>query len=120
MNQLKNRDKGRFYVWVFKGDKGAMGMYQAAGYKIEEMSEDGVRPVGGVSVPNGQPIEFMDHVLMSVDNETQESIVREGMFGNGGLDMADERMRAIRKTGGAFEQAVHSTPYMTVEIDKAL
>lgn len=118
MNQLKNADDGHF-VWVYQGDPHAMSTYRASGYQVVERTLDGPQPVGGVTCQMGEPITFMDHVLMRVDRERHEEIVRTGHMGNSGLDAVDERMQAIRKNGGADLQGI-SAPYARLERDTSL
>lgn len=78
---LKNADPAKKYVYVNKADQlGGIGYYENIGYEIETKRDGG--PVCGSlrkGTPNGSPIEFMGHVLMSIDKEEVEAQDAEGM-----------------------------------------
>ncbi len=119
MNRIDRKGDDGHFVWVYQNDSHARSLYTHAGYVPVERTDDGPAPQGGTSVPMGQPIEFMGHVLMRCDREKYEQIVRTGHMGETGLDMIDERMKAIKAAGGADLQGI-SAPHARLERDPSL
>lgn len=66
--QIRNGDPSKHYVWAYKVGLGGVGYYENLGYDIE------VKRPGGPyctslrkSVGDGNPIEWQDNLLMSID-----------------------------------------------------
>lgn len=96
---LINARPDRHYVGVDQHG-GAVGDYQARGYEIEVAEEAGVR-WSRRTCKLGEPLEYMGHVLMSIDIEEYQDIVQHGEHGEGGQKMADQIEAAILDKSGA-------------------
>lgn len=89
---LRNKNPGRKYVLVYKGDiQLGVAYYRNMGYSVEEYSKDGVRllmddgPLDkGGARSEGQVIEYQGHVLMSIDKAKYDRLYQEGSSFSGG------------------------------------
>jgi len=100
--KLMNQDEGRIYALVYKADQmQGMEYYEYLGYEVEKSRKGGPRLAVGRTSKPGQPIEFMGHVLMSIDKETYSDINKYGAFGSGGQLAADKlEAHIVDKDGG--------------------
>jgi hypothetical protein len=99
-SMLTNRDPGKFYVYVNKGDPEALANYEWQGYEVEVLRKDGVRPVGGRTVTEGQPIEVRGMILHSISLERHAELELHGSDGESGQSGADEiESRIIDRSG---------------------
>lgn len=97
---LTNRSPGKFYVYVNKGDPEAIAQYEWLGYEVEILTKDGVRPVGGRTGQEGQPIEVRGMILHSISHERHAEIELHGSDGDSGQVGADEvESQIIDRTG---------------------
>lgn|GEM_PF-1891545 len=66
---IKNADPSKHYVWAYKVGVGGVGYYENLGYDIEVKRPGGVHCVSlrKGQVGEGQPIEWQDNLLMSID-----------------------------------------------------
>ena len=66
---IKNADPSKHYVWAYKVGLGGVGYYENLGYDVEVKRPGGVHCVSlrKGQVGEGQPIEWQDNVLMSID-----------------------------------------------------
>lgn len=67
---IKGGDPSKHYVWAYKVGLGGVGYYENIGYDVEIKRPGGPFCVSmRKSVGDGQPIEWQDNVLMSIDKE---------------------------------------------------
>jgi hypothetical protein len=96
--QLENKDPEREYVFGNRLDPlHGMGYYLGFGWRVEQLTQDGVRVKGLTTVKLGEEIEVAGMVLMSIDRETWDDIQRNGMDGQSGqaaIDAVEKRMIA--------------------------
>lgn len=79
--ELENKDPDLHYVWVNKnGGIGAdPSFYRAMGYRVVKYEPGGVVPMGrGEEYQAGQPLEFLDCVLMACPLELKQEYEHEG------------------------------------------
>ncbi len=97
---LQRRDPSKFYVYVNKADPEAVANYEHLGYEVEVLTKDGVRPVGGRTVQEGQPIEVRGLILYSISMEKHAEIELHGPDGDTGQAGADEiEARIVDRNG---------------------
>lgn len=95
---IKGGDPSKHYVWAYKVGVGGIGFYENLGYDIEVK-----RPVGPYCVSlrrsagDGQPIEWQDNVLMSIDKEILAEREAEAQL------EVDAVERKILSPGGAVD-----------------
>lgn len=90
-----NKAPDRKYVYVYKYDNDAMSSYELAGYELERHRQGGVKPMGGKTGKEGEPIEMRGMVLMSIDAAKHAEIELNGIDGDGGQARADQIERLI-------------------------
>ena len=93
---VKDKEPGRFYIWVYKAAPGAdfgVEHYSYLGYELERYRDGGPSPVISLLGEdlNGKVIEMRGHVLMSCSKERHEEIEQVGIDGVSGQKVADER-----------------------------
>jgi hypothetical protein len=100
-NALVNPDPNKKYVWAFKGSpEYGPEEYENMGYNVEEYRKGGVTCSMRTS-KEGQPVEWMDNVLMSIDKERADDIEQYGLYGDSGQCRADEiEDKVVRERGG--------------------
>lgn len=117
--KVLNADPDRVYAWVKVNgdDQYTPPFFEHMGYQVETMRPGGPRALVGRTAKDGEPILYMDTVLMSVSRERKLEIDREGPFGATGqeyLDHLDKRMLAPKGyQPGAGERA----PYLSFQND---
>lgn len=96
---IKNADPAKKYVWVYKASQhGGIGYYENMGYEVEVIREGGPTCVAQRKARNeGQPVEFMDNVLMSIDKAVAEEDEAAGQL------EVDELERRIIAPGGGVD-----------------
>lgn len=108
---VRGKDPTRVYVLANK--TGIMGAdwYQMLGYKIETADytaagqAKGVYLAGGKTARQGEPLEMMGLVLMSISKEKHDLIERHGIDGQSGQAEADEiEARIIDKEAGGTDE----------------
>lgn len=93
--ELVNADPDCHYVWAYKGDQTTgVEYYLQIGYEPVKWSEKGARPAGTRGT-NGQDIERMGHLLMSIAQSERDDIEQHGITGDGGLEMVNARSARI-------------------------
>lgn len=96
---IKNADPSKHYVWAYKVGVGGVGYYENLGYDVEVKRPGGVHCVSlrkGM-VGEGQPIEWQDNVLMSIDKSVlaeQEALAQQDV---------DALERRILSPGGVVD-----------------
>jgi hypothetical protein len=101
-NRLVNPDPNKKYVWAFKGNaEYGPEDYENMGYNQEVYRKGGVTCSMKTS-KEGQPVEWMDHILMSIDKDGADYIEDYGLNGDSGQYRADEIEDYIidKKRGG--------------------
>jgi len=94
----ESKDPNRVYVFASpRSVNMGVSMREALGWKVETRREDGPRLVIGQTSKEGEPILFMDCVLMSIDRPTWEDHERNGAMGGTGQAYFDEKDKIIRK-----------------------
>ena len=96
---IKNADPSKHYVWAYKVGLGGVGYYENLGYDVEVKRPGGVHCVSlrKGQVGEGQPIEWQDNVLMSIDKAVlakQEALAQADV---------DELERRILSPGGVVD-----------------
>lgn len=69
------------------------------GWRIEIQGESPVKLRIGATAREGEPLEYMGNILMSVEKEEADRANREGWYGEGGQDDLDMINQRIRKDG---------------------
>jgi hypothetical protein len=94
---IKNSDPTKKYVWVYKASQhGGIGYYENMGYEVEMQRTDGPFCVAArKGVREGQPVEFMDNVLMSIDIAEAQLDYEAGQ-----AEVDELESRIIRASGG--------------------
>ncbi len=65
---IKGGDPAKHYVWAYKVGQGGVGYYENLGYDVEIKRPGGPFCISlRKGVGDGQPIEWMDNTLMSID-----------------------------------------------------
>jgi hypothetical protein len=99
-NHLVNPDPNKKYVFVPKGSgEFCVDDYSSMGYDVEKYSPGGVT-TSGRTAEKGQPIEYMDNVLMSIDKERADQVEQYGLFDDSGQERADIIEEAMIQKGG--------------------
>jgi hypothetical protein len=94
---LKNKRSDRDYCLVNPGDSETFSKYESLGWIPEVRTKDCALPISGCTAKEGEPIRVMGQLLMSIDKEAHQRIIREGEDGQSGLNAADElEQRLIR------------------------
>lgn len=76
---LVNKDPSRHYVFAYDLDSMCGRSYLASlGYKVEKLSETGVRLRNGDTGNVGDPITWRGNVLMSISKEERDAIDHDG------------------------------------------
>jgi hypothetical protein len=94
---INNADPTKKYVWVYKASQhGGIGYYENMGYDVEIQRADGPFCVAArKGVREGQPVEFMDNVLMSIDKELEAQDYAAGQ-----AEVDELESRIIKASGG--------------------
>lgn len=94
---IKNADPEKDYVWVYKASAhGGVGYYENLGYDVETVRSNGVKSLSArKNVAEGQPIEFMDNVLMSRPKALSQEDYEAGQ-----AEVDEMEARIISKGGG--------------------
>lgn len=98
--QIKaGRDPKRVYVFASpRAINMGVRHREALGWVVETRRPDGPKLLIGETAKEGEPIEFMDCVLMSIDRETWQKHEQYGVPGNShGQDYFDRKDAQIRK-----------------------
>lgn len=84
-------------MWVYKASQhGGIGYYENMGYEVELVRPDGPTCVAQRKARNeGQPVEFMDNVLMSIDKAIADEDEAAGQ-----LEVDELEKRIIAPGGG--------------------
>lgn len=69
------------------------------GWRIEIQGESPVRLRIGALGKEGEPMEYMGNILMSIEKEEADRANREGWYEEGGQDLLDEIGKRIRRDG---------------------
>jgi len=114
---LSNARPDRHYVGVDQHGN-AVSDYESRGYEVEIAEEAGVR-WNRRTCKLGEPLEYMGHVLMSIDINEHKRIEREGDHGDGGQELADRIESAILDKSGAQRDLMRglSGGYVRLEND---
>jgi hypothetical protein len=89
-NRLINPDPNKKYVWAFKlTPEYGPEEYENMGYEKEIYRKGGVT-CSMKTGREGQPVEWMDHILMSIDKDLADDIEQNGLYGDSGQTRADE------------------------------
>ena len=96
---IKGGDPTKHYVWVYKASQhGGIGYYENMGYEVEVVREGGPTCIAQRKARSeGQPVEFMDNVLMSIDKALLEEDYQAGQA------EVDEMERRIIAPGGGVD-----------------
>lgn len=96
---IKNADPEKKYVWVYKASQfGGIGYYENMGYEVEMQRDGGPMSVSARKARHeGQPVEFGDAVLMSIDKAIAEEDEAAGQL------EIDEMERRIIAPGGGVD-----------------
>lgn len=86
---LLNADPNRKYVRVPKSGRFGVDYYEFLGYEVETVREGGPKLAGIRTAQDGQPIGYLDTVLMSISLEAWEDLEQHGRDGSGGQARAD-------------------------------
>lgn len=96
---ITNADPTKKYVWVYKASQfGGIGYYENMGYEVEYQREDGPMSVSARKKrTEGQPVEFGDAVLMSIDKAIADEDDAAGQL------EIDEMEKRILAPGGGVD-----------------
>lgn len=96
---IKNADPSKHYVWAYKVGLGGVGYYENLGYDVEVKRPGGVHCVSlrKGQVGEGQPIEWQDNVLMSID---KSALAEQEALAQADVDALERR---ILSPGGVVD-----------------
>lgn len=86
---LVNENPDRKYVRANKVGHYNVEFYEWLGYEVERRTEHGVKFAGLKTAEMGEPITYMDTVLMSISLEEWEKLQQYGPNGQSGQQLAD-------------------------------
>lgn len=106
-NRTPNADPGRKYVWVDLHDRLVCEQYERDGFEVETHRKSGPMDDGRASALakkyEGQQVEAMGCVLMSVPLERWEQIKAEGPDGGRGAELAQRKEDEMLRPPGMRE-----------------
>lgn len=93
---ITNADPKKAYVWAYKVNN-AIGFYENRGYEVVELGPDSPRSnvARKKNVAPGTPVEWNDHVLMSIDKTELKADYDAGQ-----AEVDELESRIISKGGG--------------------
>jgi hypothetical protein len=120
---LLNHDPNRKYVRVPKSGRFGVEYYEFLGYEIETKREGGPRFAGIKTAQDGEPVSYLDTVLMSMSLEQWQELDQHGHDGSRGQAYADIiEERILDKTRLAFDDPSRGIfrSYPTLKVEKSV